>query len=337
MMRGKPAADDAEGSISVVICCYTLDRWDEISRAISSVSTQVHSALETIVVVDHNDELHARAQEAWANESVTVVSNTQRQGLSGARNTGVAIARGSIVAFLDDDAHAAPDWLGHLVAPYEDASVLGVGGSSLAAWAASRPGWFPVEFDWVVGCTYLGQPTERADVRNVIGSNMSFRRSVFRQVGDFRSDIGRIGTRPLGCEETELCIRAQAGIGGGRIVFEPRAIVHHHVPETRGRLRYFIARCWAEGQSKAMVAKIAGPRTGLATERAYVRRTLPQGVVRSLTSVFRGEISGLGRAAAILSGLGITTAGYLAGVAALRTGRLAIDVGAGRITPESGQ
>ncbi|MCV0403320.1 MAG: glycosyltransferase [Chloroflexi bacterium] len=318
-------------SFSVVICCYTLDRWDDIESAVASVASQAMPALETIVVVDHNDALLARATAAWAGDSVQVIPNTRQQGLSGARNTGLEAARGDVVAFLDDDARADSDWLAQLTAAYDDPSVLGVGGSSLATWATSRPGWFPAEFDWVVGCTYLGQPETRAHVRNVIGSNMSFRREVFEAVGDFRSDIGRIGTKPLGCEETELCIRAQVGIDGGRIVFEPRAVVHHHVPASRGRVGYFASRCFAEGQSKAMVSNIAGSRLGLATERSYVRSTLPRGVARALAAAARGEVSGLGRVAAIVSGLWITTAGYLAGIVALRTGRLKISGAAGRV------
>ena len=49
------------------------------------------------------------------------------------------------------------------------------------------------ELDWIVGCTYTGQPTEQAEVRNLMGCNMSFRREVFERVGGFAEEIGRIG------------------------------------------------------------------------------------------------------------------------------------------------
>ena len=42
-----------------------------------------------------------------------------------------------------------------------------------------------------------------------MGCNMSFRREVFERIGGFAEEIGRIGKNPLGCEETELCIRAR--------------------------------------------------------------------------------------------------------------------------------
>ena len=62
----------------------------------------------------------------------------------------------------------------------------------------------PREFNWVVGCTHRGMPSTTAPVRNLIGCNMSFRREVFSRIGGFRDQIGRVGARPSGCDETEL-------------------------------------------------------------------------------------------------------------------------------------
>src|SRR5438105_3338774 len=88
-------------SISVVICAYTEDRWDDVLAAVSSVRGQRVEPHEIIVVVDHNPALYARLKLALP--EVIVVPNQQAQGLSGGKNTGVAAARGDIVAFLDDD------------------------------------------------------------------------------------------------------------------------------------------------------------------------------------------------------------------------------------------
>src|SRR5439155_542168 len=76
-----------------------------------------------------------------------------------ARTTGIDRAdRGDVIAFLDDDAVAEPDWLETMLRAYGDGSVMAVGGRIEPLWAAGRPGWFPPEFDWVVGCTYVGLP-----------------------------------------------------------------------------------------------------------------------------------------------------------------------------------
>ena len=301
--------------VSVVICTYSDDRWSEMVEAVDSVRAQSMPA-EVIVVVDHNDALLRRARTSFPD--VTVVENAHPRGLSGARNTGTDAAGGDIVAFLDDDAVAEPDWLAWLTAPYGDPDVLGVGGRIDPLWASGhRPRCLPSEFDWVVGCTYRGMPDVPGPVRNVIGANMSFRRDVLLAAGGFRVGIGRVGARPVGCEETEMCIRAAQRFPQGRFLFEPRARVMHRVPVERSGWRYFRDRCMAEGYSKALVARCVGSRDGLASERHYTLRTLPAGVARGIgDGVRRRDPSGFGRGAAIAGGLALTTAGYVYGLLA---------------------
>ncbi len=300
--------------VSVVVCAYTTERWSDLQRAVGSVLDQRAPVRDVIVVVDHNPDLLHRARTEWeADESVTVVPSTGTRGLSGARNTGVALARAGIVAFLDDDARADPDWIERLVAPYEDPQVVASGGSASAALLAPRPAWWPKEFEWVVGCSYVGLPTSRGQVRNLIGANMSVRRSALVGVGGFDEALGRIGNRPLGCEETDLCIRLAKRDPDVRIVYEPAARVSHTVRPERLRWRYFARRCFAEGLSKAAVAARVGRTRALESERAYALSVLPRGVARALAAAIRGERGALGRALAINCGLAVTTAGYVWG------------------------
>jgi len=256
--------------------------------------------------------LLARVERELA--GVVAVAADGPRGLSGARNAGVRVARGEVVAFLDDDAIAEPGWLRSLLEPYADPRVAGVGGMIEPLWPGRRPPAMPVEFDWVVGCTYRGVPSTRQPVRNMIGANMSIRHSVLDAIGGFRSDVGRVGTRPAGCEETELCIRARRALPDSRFVFEPRARVRHRVTPERASARYFRARCWSEGLSKAVVARHAGSEDALSTERRYVTTILPSGIARGVRdAVTHRDMAGLVRAAAIVAGVAITTAGYAAG------------------------
>jgi hypothetical protein len=164
----------------------------------------------------------------------------------------------------------------------------------------------------VIGCSYRGVATERQAVRNLIGCNMSFRREVFERAA-FRSGIGRIGKLPVGCEETELCIRARQQRPDGDFVFEPAARVSHAIPRERARWTYFYRRCFAEGVSKARVAASTGRADALSAEREYVARTLPAGVARGVRDTLRGDAAGIVRAAFIVAGLACTAAGYLLG------------------------
>jgi GT2 family glycosyltransferase len=285
--------------------------WPALLAAADSVRRQSTPPRELIVVIDHNPALLARAIQGLP--GARVVENQAEAGLSGARNTAIALAAGGVIAFLDDDAAAAPNWLDALLAGYADPRVIGVGGAIEPRWAAGRPAWFPPEFDWVVGCTYAGLPLAPAPVRNLIGANMSLRADLFAEVGGFRSSLGRVQKLPAGCEETEWCIRAAQRRPGAELRYDPGARVAHQVPAERATWTYFCSRCYAEGRSKALVARLVGAGAGLASERAYVRRTLPMGVARGLRLALRGEASGLGRAWAISAGLVITALGYLAG------------------------
>jgi glycosyltransferase involved in cell wall biosynthesis len=314
------SAEDVRGdlnrtpTISVVICTYTPARWNDLRAAVKSVAEQSHPALETIVVVDHDPTFLSEVRNNLPN--VVAVPNRMARGLSGARNSGLAVARGDVVAFLDDDATAVPDWLRLLAAEYADERVFGVGGSIVAAWE-KHPSWFPSEFEWVVGCTYLGMPRSRAHVRNLIGANMSFRKELLAELGGFIGGIGRVGTRPMGCEETELCIRAHRARPSGLLIYQPLAQVRHHVPRLRARPRYFLSRCYAEGLSKAQVVGAAGTRRGLTTERTYTARTLPRGLYAGLVGAATlRDPAGLIRAAAIGVGLLTTIVGFCVGLLA---------------------
>jgi len=299
-------------SVSVVICAHTDKRWDDTLAAAGSVLTQSHTAKELIVVVDHNPHLYQRLKSALPD--ATVAENCEARGLSGARNTGVALAAGEIVAFLDDDATAEADWLQFLIDAYSDSAVVGVGGLTLPQWDGGRPFWFPGEFDWVVGCSYLGMSAHRTPVRNLLGANASFRREVFARVGGFTSGLGRSAAKlPLGCEETEFCIRIGQWLPDKVLVTDNRAVVRHRVPEVRSCFSYYRARCYAEGLSKAMVSRSVGTHDGLSTERRYVIRTLPLGVARGLFDTLRGHGTGLSRAGAIVAGFAYAAAGYAVG------------------------
>jgi glucosyl-dolichyl phosphate glucuronosyltransferase len=298
-------------TVSVVVCAHTSDRARKLLEALESLRRQSQAPHEVIIVVDHNPRLLDWARARAPN--VVAIENREERGLAGARNSGVRAARGDVIAFLDDDAVAAPSWIERLSAAYRDPRIAGAGGAVLPAWER-RPSWFPEEFEWVVGCSYRGLPLRRSPVRNLTGCNMSFRREVFAQVGGFSERLGRVAGRPLGCEETEFCIRVGRQIAGRPVLYEPDAAVHHQVPRERTTWRYFLSRCYCEGISKAEVARLAGRERGLASERAYALRTLPTGLWRQLRA------ARMSRAAAIIAGFCATVAGFLVGAVTARLG-----------------
>jgi GT2 family glycosyltransferase len=286
-----------------------MDRWDSLREAVASVGAQTVRVLETVVVIDHHPGLMAKAASELP--GVTVIANVGSRGASGARNTGAAASRGEILAFLDDDAIASPNWLESLLQHFKDPKVVGAGGRLEPLWKTRRPQWFPPEFDWAVGCSYIGMPESATMVRNVWSNAMAIRRQAFDAVGGFRDDFGKIGawSRP---EDTDLCLRAAECDGGGTWIYEPNAVVGHQVPAERTTLRYFLRRCYYEGQGKATLAALNGIIRSISTERQYARYVLPYGIVRGLRETARGDVSGVARSLAIIAGTSFATVGFLA-------------------------
>jgi glucosyl-dolichyl phosphate glucuronosyltransferase len=299
--------------VSVVICAYTMNRWNDIREAVDSLKNGTATPREIILVSDNNQELLVAMRAQFPND--VVIPNTQSRGLSGARNSGICVAQSPYVAFLDDDALVAPDWL-ETLAPYCDTSdVYGIASMVSPKWIGARPRWFPDEFLWVVGCSFRGLPTTYSEVRNVLGGSMCVRREAFERVGGFNPALGRVNSfLPISCEETEWCLRARRDIPGLKFMMEPRAVSYHKVPAERLTWKYLAIRCLAEGISKARLTKMHGSTSILHTEKSYVARTLTAGLLRYAGETLRGDIYGLGRIAAVCVGLGSAVAGYVAGI-----------------------
>jgi glycosyltransferase involved in cell wall biosynthesis len=337
-----------------------MQRLNDIHEAMNSVLNQTLKPYEIVLAVDHNEELFERLQSsAVQNESTIlpcdssqqpqrtqstpqtkVVHNTGVRGLSQTRNIGIRAASGEMVAFIDDDAVAEPDWLENLAKPFQSLApdvqcrVVAVGGRAMPLWlSGSRPSWFPAELDWIVGCTYKGLPVETLNlepetlnlelgtIRNVPGCNMAFRREVFAMVGGFRSEMGGLGETPRGGEETNLCMRIKHQMPQALIVYRRDALIHHKVPSRRLKLKYVVRRSYNEGFYKSVVERLSPkppqetPRTqqmqALSTENSYLRYLLFTSIPARLRYCYKkGSLSQVG---AIIISVIATGTGYLSG------------------------
>jgi GT2 family glycosyltransferase len=259
--------------VAVVISVYSIDRANNVVDCIESVRKQTLPPKEIIVVLDPGQALVAYYKKRLGSTVRLIVSDDF--GLSSARNMGIKGSNSEIIAFVDDDAVADRDWLKNLVRNFDDSSVIGVGGRIVPVWPIKNPGWFPEELYWIVGCSYKGLPTKKAVIRNPIGCNMIFKRSVFEEVGCFSTSVGRIGSKLLCCDDTEFGIRATSKLAGAKIIYEPDAVVYHLVSENRVSLKYVLKRSYSEGFSKAFVSRsdLANKST-LNTEKDYLRTLL---------------------------------------------------------------
>jgi glycosyltransferase involved in cell wall biosynthesis len=245
--------------ISVVICTYALDLFDDLLEAVESVRSQTHDDVEVVVVIDGNEELAAQVRDEYGDTGEVVIHcNDENRGLSASRNNGIELATGDIIAFLDDDAVAREDWLAELVATYEEHDAIAAGGRMAPRWVAGKPAFLPAEFYWLVGVTHRGFAEPGEEVRNTFGSNISFRASVLEALGGFETEMGRKGDANLQAEEPEFCTRMYLEYGRG-VVYNPGAVVEHKVFAYRTERRFLLSRAFWQGYSKRGMSVLLPP------------------------------------------------------------------------------
>jgi glycosyltransferase involved in cell wall biosynthesis len=277
--------------VSVVVCEHDLERYDDCRDAADSVLEQTHDDVELVLVSDGADDVCAafRADYADAGDAThdtKIVCLDENVGLLRARNAGAEAATGEVVAFLDDDAVAAPDWLELLCAVYEDRDVPAVGGKMVPEWVAGKPAHLPAEFYWLVGVTHDGFAEGPGEVRNTFGSNISFRREVFLDLGGFEAEIGgRKGGANLQGGETELCARMAAEYGHG-VYYVPDAEVGHKVFEYRTDLFWLLDRAFWQGYSKRGMEVLVPESTG--AESAFLGHLLSTSLPRRVRQLATG-------------------------------------------------
>jgi len=244
--------------ISVIIC--TLKRPDQLKKSVLSLIQQTLPESEyEVLVVDNNsqDDTYDLIQGIITTNSSAQISYLMEKevGLSISRNTGIQAAKAEIIAFIDDDAVADSDWIDELLTIYdEQPEAWSVGGKVLPSWEKEKPEWLTNEnfrslslVEWGDSVRPLTWP------ERLIGTNCSFRKSVFIDIGKFNTKLGRKGNQLLGNEETE--IQERIHYRGKKVFYTPHAIVRHFVPIERMTKDYFYRRSYGNGRTKAILKK----------------------------------------------------------------------------------
>jgi GT2 family glycosyltransferase len=171
-----------------------------------------------------------------------------QQGKSYALNAGIHAAKGSILAFADDDLTVDKHWLSQIDQAFQGSSVDAVGGRVVPLLPCEKPRWFHDKFMAVIGgCDRGDKPyLLQASRRLLHGANFSIRSEIVRKLGGFRTDLG--SARLLRSEDTEMCLRLlQHGYG---VLYHPDVLVFHRVQADRLTKRY--VRHWWFTQGMAL-------------------------------------------------------------------------------------
>ena len=300
--------------LSVIATFHTLDRLDDVFDLMDSLEAQRYAPLETLFVAEGSRELYERVAAYIAERKIAnsrVLFNGGEPGLSAARNVGIKAAKGEILAFLDDDAIAFPDWADEVVRACQADTVIGLTGATLPLWDDGTLSWLPEEFYWLVSCTGWTGWQDVREVRNAWGHNMAFRREAFHACGGFNNSHGF--HRGAFAEDNEFSLRARAATGK-RIVFSPRARVWHKVHRYRLSWAWVAERSYFIGRSRRMLQRAAGAAAPLGVERGLLRRILTRLLPRTLANLPRQPRLAGRRLALIAASLTFLALGYLSGL-----------------------
>jgi len=300
--------------VSVVVCTYTMDRYDVFTEAVESALAQTYDPIEVVLVIDGNPEVYERAVEDFGDrEDVVISDNDENQGISYSRTRGAELASGEIVAFIDDDGVAEEDWIAKHIETYEETDAVAVAGYVAPNWQTEKPEFFPAEFYWLVGCTEPGFAEDGEEIRNGYGSNVSYRRDVFLDVGGYDVNTGRKGDRHIQAHEAPVGIRIREEYGKG-VVYVEDAVVHHTLFDYRGEFRWLVFRSFWQGFSKRVMELLYPGAQG--NESAFLKhlfiRSLP---IRSRKAAVGPSLNQIKQIAAILVFTGAVGLGYLYGLA----------------------
>jgi glycosyltransferase involved in cell wall biosynthesis len=232
-LRARAAVLEAPPFISVVVC--TCNRPDQLRVCLDHLEQQQYPSFE-VIVVDNSPQTGAvRAQVRSLDAARYRYVPERRAGLSRARNAGVSVAKGDIVAFVDDDEEPDVYWLVALARGFARGSDVGcVTGLITPACLDTEA---QVAFEEIGGHS-KGRGfapaifTERGPQSPLYprppfgaGGNMAFRREVLAKIGRFDNALGA-GTASLGAEDT-LALTLVL-LSGSAIAYEPAAFVRHH-------------------------------------------------------------------------------------------------------------
>ena len=251
--------------LSIIISTY--NNATSLIRTLNSVIEQdADKSLWECIVVDNasTDDTHAQA-EAFIKEhpeiNFQLVSEAQ-QGLSFARNCGIAAAKGSFIAFIDDDETINKEFVSAYLDLFHNYGAFAAAGVLKVRYENKRPKWMSHYTEkMIANPLYLGN--EILTITSTItptGGNMAFSKELFSLYGNFDTTLGRKGNTLMGGEENDMFDRIRNL--GERVFYTPHAIAYHHIPDRKLTAEYFDKLAYGVGVSKRLRAEKNG------TERA---------------------------------------------------------------------
>jgi glycosyltransferase involved in cell wall biosynthesis len=258
--------------ITVIVCTHNRARL--LTGCLQSLADQTMPVghYEVIVVesscTDHTSAVAERFVEACAN--FRTIRELQ-PGKSRASNAGLRFARGTHVAFIDDDARAPRPWIEQIADAFSNTAPAPavVAGRIQSIYERPPPAWWKsVTEEGVLKPRFL---KPRWDLYRVCGSNLAFNKEALLECGGFAEQHGPVGGRFRLGEDTEATVRVAARYP--RVWYDPSITVEHWVPAEKMTLRYLVWRGYLSGVAISEIEKtVLFSSRSLAALGALMRR-----------------------------------------------------------------
>ena len=191
-------------------------------------------------------------------------------GSNFARNTGASKSRGDVLVFLDDDAYADSSWLFFLSKPFIDNKrVVGACGKIELDWEFPKPDWVPEKYESYLGRNcHLGLTERELSPSEVVfEGNLAIRKCEFCLAGGFDTNFGMVGNK-IGANDGKTLIDQMHKLG--KVIYQPEAIIYHHVPASKIQPAFFLKRGFYQGIADVLIAQTRQPRTTTSLPRTLL-------------------------------------------------------------------
>ena len=240
--------------VSIILCTYNRSNSLEVVLDdLANLNVSDNLSHEILIIDNNSTDDTKRVVESAINKKPHVFRYIfeAKQGKSFALNSGLRCASGRILAFTDDDVRIDQEWLSEIVSCFGSSNCRSVGGRILPLWHFPKPAWYEEEGPGgsgaVVKLDFGNDPCEIS--LPVWGANMAFLREVFDQYGMFREDLGPNPDNLIRGEDSEFCRRILSA--QEKILYAPKAVVHHPVHKERATKEYLLA--WSFNLGRAQV------------------------------------------------------------------------------------
>ncbi|MBN1871837.1 MAG: glycosyltransferase [Candidatus Omnitrophica bacterium] len=240
--------------ISAAIPTYCRNKY--LKEAVESLLSQTlpHDLYEIIVVDNSPDSSAKKFLKKIAGAKNIRYFHEPILGASNARNRALKESRGDIIAYMDDDTIAYPDWLSNIIKVFEssDLSIVCVGGKIEPIWERKRPRWLSEELEVFYSILdYSDAPMVLDEKHYLFSANMAFTKKFLSDVGGFDPSFGRTGTSLRSGEDTR--IQGKIREMGLKIYYSPAIKVKHHIIKYRLNRIWFMKRMFHEGLTNANI------------------------------------------------------------------------------------